>query len=80
MRLFTILAGKHRMLTLNAEGEEEVREAIHTWLGLSREPYLTVRPATPHEAAAWRVSAIDAGDRAREQAADLQQPIRRRPA
>ena len=78
MRLFTILAGKRRMFTINAECEEEVRAAIGSWLGLSREPNLTIRAATPHEAAAWRASAMDAGERDHEQHADLQQPIRRR--
>ena len=78
MRLFTVLASKRRMLTLNAEGEAEVRAAIGSWLGLASERDITVRPATPHEAAAWRAGAMAASDRDREQSAELQQPIRRR--
>ena len=77
MRLFTILAGKRRMLTLNADDEEEVRAAIGSWLGLASERDISVRPATPPEAAAWRTSALDAGERDREQPTD-QRPIRRR--
>ena len=58
MQLFTALAGNQPILTLNADNEQEAKEALSTLLGEVGE--LTIRTASSDEGDCWRASAMDA--------------------
>jgi hypothetical protein len=58
MRLFTLVAGSQRVLTVNASDVQEAMDALSTLLG--DVDALTIRNATPDEAMAWNASAMQA--------------------
>jgi hypothetical protein len=59
LRLYTILIGCQRAMTMNAHTEQEAWDALATLLGDM--DALTIRNATVDECLVWNASAIDAG-------------------
>jgi hypothetical protein len=60
VRLFTACADGCRVLTVNADNQQEAKDAL-TMLGVTGDGSLIIRRATPDEAACWCASAIEAG-------------------
>jgi hypothetical protein len=65
MRLYTACAGGCRILTINANNEQEAWEALSTLLGTTGG--MSVRAASPGEMVCWNSSAAEAMRAGREQ-------------
>ena len=61
MRLYTACTGSERVLTVNADNEQEAKEALSALLG--EMDGVSVRVATPEEVLCWDTSATQAGER-----------------
>jgi hypothetical protein len=64
MRLFTVCADGRRMLTVNADSEQEAMDALGVLLG--NVDWLSVRVASVDECLAWNASALEARRDTRE--------------